>query len=169
MEEWDIYTEDRQKTGRTMVRDDHNWQMSPDEFHISVIGAVQSLDGRYLITQRRMDKAWGAGWWEFPGGGVLAGEEPHEAAIREIGEETGLDVSQCACSLAYSYKRVNPEERNNYYMDVYRFTLDFDESDVMTQESEVAGFMLATVEEIRAFADEGIFLHYNSIASIFED
>jgi 8-oxo-dGTP diphosphatase len=166
MEIWDIYDANRQRTGKTMARDD--WRMKPGEYHISVIGAIQKPDGRYLITQRKEDKPWGAGWWEFPGGAVRAGEEPDQAVARELGEETGLDVSSVSRERVYSYERVNPDEQNNYFMDVYRLRFDFEEADVKVQEEEVAGFMLATADEIRAFADQGIFLHYDSICSIFE-
>ena len=162
MEIWDIYDENRRLTGRTMVRDD--WSMKPGEFHISVIGAVQASDGRYLITQRKEDKPWGAGWWEFPGGGVLAGETPRQAIVREIREEVGLDVSEVPGEVAWSYKRETPAEQNNYFMDVYRFVLDFDSQDVRVQEVEVQGFRLATAEEIAQLGEQGIFLHYTSIA-----
>lgn len=149
-----------------MRRDD--WHMQPGEYHLSVIGAIQKPDGRYLITQRKEDKPWGAGWWEFPGGAVRAGEESEQAVMRELGEETGLDLSQVRGKRVFGYERVNPDEQNNYFMDVYRFCFDFDEGAVKVQEEEVAGFMLATADQIRALADQGIFLHYESIRSIFE-
>jgi len=34
--------------------------------------------------------------WELPGGAVEPGESPHEAAIRELAEETGIRVDQVA-------------------------------------------------------------------------
>ena len=76
MEYWDIYDEKKQKTGRTMKRND--WNMKPDEYHLTVLGVLKRPDGRYLITQRKLDKEWGAGWWEVPGGGVNAGEDSRE-------------------------------------------------------------------------------------------
>ena len=166
MELWDIYDEKKEKTGRTMKRND--WNMRPDEFHLTVLGVLQRPDGRYLITRRRMDKEWAAGWWEVPGGGVRAGESSEDAVIREIQEETGIDVPNAGGGYAFTYKRVNPEEKNNYFVDVYKFILDFQEEDVRTQEEEVSGHAIASLEEIKEYADQGVFLHYDSIRQVFE-
>ena len=141
--------------------------MKPDEYHLTVLGVLKRPDGRYLITQRKLDKEWGAGWWEVPGGGVNAGEDSRDAVIREIREETGIDVSQAAGGYASSYKRVNPEEKNNYFVDIYCFTGDFTEADLHLQEAETDGCMLATAEEIKALGAQGKFLHYDSIKQVF--
>ena len=69
MEQWDIYDENKQKTGRTMNRND--WNMQPGDFHLTVLGVLRRPDGTYLITRRRMDKEWAPGCWEVPGGGRL--------------------------------------------------------------------------------------------------
>lgn len=166
MELWDIYDENKQKTGRTMERND--WHMKPGDFHLTVLGVLKRPDGKFLITRRREDKEWAPGHWEVPGGGVRAGESSLDAAIREVKEETGIDVSAADGGYAFTYKRVNPEERNNYFVDIYRFVLDFDEIDVNVQEKEVAGFALADIDEIKAIAAEGKFLHYDSIKKVFE-
>ena len=167
MEFWDIYDENKQRTGRTMKRND--WNMKPDEFHLTVLGVLQRPDGKYLITRRRMDKEWAAGWWEVPGGGVNAGEDSKSAVIREIREETGIDVSKAKGGYVFSYKRINPEEKNNYFVDIYKFILDFDESDVEVQDKEVSEFSIAPIEEVKDYAEQGIFLHYDSIRQVFED
>lgn len=169
MEFWDIYDEHRVKTGRVMARDDWHMAMQPGDFHISVTVLVRSRDGRYLITQRTSDKAWAAGWWEFPGGGVQAGESPEEAARRELAEETGLDAKSIPCELVFSYQRATPGDNNNYFMDVYRFEMNVCVADVHVQASEVAACKLATDAEIRDLADQGIFLHYDSIKPVFEN
>ena len=167
MEFWDIYDENKKRTGRIMKRND--WNMKPDEFHLTVLGVLQRPDGKYLITRRRMDKEWAAGWWEVPGGGVNAGEDSQAAVIREIREETGIDVSKAKGGYVFSYKRVNPEEKNNYFVDIYKFILDFDESDVEVQDKEVSEFSIAPIEEVKDYAEQGIFLHYDSIRQVFED
>lgn len=53
--------------------------------------AVVEREGRYLIGLRPAGAEL-AGYWEFPGGKVRAGESPADAAMRECREETGLAV-----------------------------------------------------------------------------
>jgi 8-oxo-dGTP pyrophosphatase MutT (NUDIX family) len=167
MEYWDIYDSNKQKTGRQMKRNDRI--LKDGEYHLSVLGVIHRPDGRFLITQRVMTKAWAPGWWEVSGGGVQAGEESFAAVCREVKEETGLDVSGCEGRLALTYHRENPGKGDNYFVDVYRFELDFTESDVKIQKEEALGFRIATLDEIKELAAEGIFLHYDSIRQVFEE
>lgn len=166
MELWDIYDSNKQPTGRTMKRND--WCLRDDEYHLTVLGVVARKDGKFLITKRSMDKAWGAGWWEVSGGAAMAGETSKEAVLREVKEETGLDVSAADGGYLFTYHRENPGEGDNYFVDVYRFILDFDESDVHPQLEETAGFLIADKAQIEAFAAQGIFLHYDSIRQAFD-
>lgn len=165
MELWDIYDENKQRTGRTMKRND--WSMEPGDYHLTVLGVVSRPDHKFLITKRVMSKSWAPGWWEISGGAALSGEDSKDAVIREIKEETGLDVSNAKGGYAFTYKRENPEEKNNYFVDVYRFEMDFSEKDVTIQEEEAADFQIASLEEIQELAQQGIFLHYDSIKEIF--
>lgn len=166
MELWDIYDSNKQPTGRTMKRND--WCLKDGEYHLTVLGVVARPDGRFLITKRVMSKVWAPGWWEVSGGAVQAGEDSKDAVVREVKEETGLDVSNAEGGYLFSYQRENPGEGDNYFVDIYRFIMDFDEADVKPQEEETDGFMLATAEQIKEFAEQGIFLHYDSIKRVFE-
>ena len=165
MEFWDIYDENKQPTGRKMKRND--WCLKEGEYHLTVLGVIARPDGTFLITKRVMTKAWAPGWWEVSGGGVQAGETSEEAVRREVREETGLDVSDAEGGYLFTYKRVNLEEGDNYFVDVYRFVMDIDERDVSFQEAEIDGYMFATKEQIDGFAKEGKFLHYDSIKQAF--
>lgn len=167
MEQWDIYDENKQKTGRTMNRND--WNMQPGDFHLTVLGVLRRPDGTYLITRRRMDKEWAPGCREVPGGGVRAGESAEDAVKREILEETGVDVSNADGGYVFSYKRVNPEEKNNYFVDIFRYTMDIPDSAVHTQEREVMEYAFATLEQIQEYGKQGVFLHYDSIKQVFTD
>ena len=106
--------------------------------------------------------------WIGVGGHFEKGESPEECLLREVKEETGLDVSNSQGGYLFTYHRENPGEGDNYFVDVYRFIVDFEESDLDLQEKETDGYMLATLEEIKEFARQGIFLHYDSIKRAFE-
>ena len=166
MEFWDIYDINKKPTGRTMKRND--WCLKDGEYHLTVLGVVARPDGTFLITKRVMTKAWAPGWWEVSGGAAQAGESSEEAVRREVLEETGLDVNGCVGGYMFTYHRENPGEGDNYFVDVYRFEKDFKEEDLHLQTEETDGYMFATPDQIREFAEQGIFLHYDSIKQAFE-
>ena len=54
-------------------------------------GLLFDAKDRILACRRPQSDAW-AGWWEFPGGKIEAGEEPDSALIRELIEEIGVST-----------------------------------------------------------------------------
>ena len=165
MEYWDIYDAEKRLTGRTMKRND--WCLKDGEYHLTVLGVVARPDGTYLITKRVMTKAWAPGWWEVSGGAAQAGESSEEAVCREVREETGLDISNAEGGYVFTYKRENPGEGDNYFVDCYLFTLPFAPEQVKIRPNEALEYKLATLEEIQKLAQQGIFLHYDSIKDVF--
>ena len=161
MELWDIYDKDKKPTGRTMKRND--WCLKEGEYHLSVLGVIQRPDGKYLITKRAADKAWAPGWWEVSGGAAIAGETSEEAVKREILEETGLDVTNAEGGFLFSYHRENPGEGDNYFVDVYKYHMDFREEDIKLQTEETNAFQIADAVQLPEYDKQGIFLHYQSI------
>ena len=55
------------------------------------VGVLIDGDGRFLLTSRPAGKVY-AGWWEFPGGKLEAGESVEAALRRELHEEIGLVI-----------------------------------------------------------------------------
>lgn len=55
-----------------------------------IAAAVVVHNGKVLLVRRRV--AEGDLTWQFPAGGIEAGEDALAAAARETSEETGLDV-----------------------------------------------------------------------------
>ena len=134
------------------------FNLAVDEYHLTVLGVIRRPDGRFLITKRVMTKAWAPGWWEVSGGAAQAGEESYEAVLREVKEETGLDVRNAEGGYLFTYKRENPGEGDNYFVDVQRFVQDIDDKDLKLQREETDGYIFATLEQIKGFAAEDKFL-----------
>ena len=137
-------------------------------FMLYVLGVLQNREGRFLITRRSFDKKWAAGWWEIPGGGVLAGESPVQAVKREVFEETGIDVHAYEPQLLYRYENVDLARGDNYINHIFRFMLDFDKGDVVVQPDEVIDFTLASWEDIEKLSDQGMFLHFERLRTALE-
>lgn len=59
----------------------------------SIVPAVTVvvMDGRQVLLMRRVDN----GKWALPGGAVELGESVRQTALREVREETGLDIEVC--------------------------------------------------------------------------
>jgi 8-oxo-dGTP diphosphatase len=55
-----------------------------------VAAALFDTQGRVLLAERPAGKHM-AGWWEFPGGKVGAGESDAAALVRELREELGVE------------------------------------------------------------------------------
>ena len=55
------------------------------------VGVLIDADGRFLLTSRPPGKVY-AGYWEFPGGKVEAGETVAQALQRELHEELGITI-----------------------------------------------------------------------------
>ena len=55
------------------------------------VGVLIDGDGNFLLTSRPAGKVY-AGYWEFPGGKVEAGESIETALRRELHEELGITI-----------------------------------------------------------------------------
>ena len=56
------------------------------------VGVLVDPDGRFLLTSRPEGKVY-AGYWEFPGGKLEAGETVEDALRRELHEELGIMIA----------------------------------------------------------------------------
>ncbi len=55
------------------------------------VGVLTQADGHFLLTSRPEGKVY-AGYWEFPGGKLEAGESVEQALRRELQEELGIAI-----------------------------------------------------------------------------
>lgn len=66
----------------------HIWKKRINsEYRTNVVGVLRNKQGKFLIQKNARMK----NHWQFPQGGVDKGEEPDQAAMREVSEEIGTD------------------------------------------------------------------------------
>ena len=91
MEVWDLYQEERIKTGQTMIRGG----VQPEGVFRQVVHVcIFNEKGEMLIQQRQpFKKGWSNMWDVTVGGSAVSGDNSRSAAEREVLEEIGYQIS----------------------------------------------------------------------------
>ena len=153
MELLDLYTEDRVRTGKTMVRG----TVVPEGLcRLVVHVCIFDSQGRMLIQQRQPFKSGWSNYWDMSVGGcAVAGDTSIAAAERETREEIGLSVDLTG---------VRPVLTINFergFDDFYTVETDgLDLSSLKLQDSEVAEVRWASLGEVRQMLQDGTFVPY---------
>lgn len=149
MEEyWDIYDKNRVFQHRTIRRGD---PFKDGDYYVCCEVWFQNSKGELLITQRSPNKKAG-GLWEFIGGGVLAGETTAQAAVREIKEEIGTDITESELLYLHEYKQ------KNYFMDIYLVNKDVGIADIVLNANETINARWVSKEELQIMIDNQEFV-----------
>lgn len=121
------------------------------------VGVLIDGDGRFLLTSRPEGKVY-AGYWEFPGGKLEAGETVAQALQRELHEELGVTVGSVQPwkveVVDYPHARVRL-----HFCKVFAWSGDFEmrEAQQMAWQQlpvEVAPVLPGTVPVLHWLADE---------------
>ncbi len=122
MEQWDLFTDKRELTGKKHIRGE---ELPDDMYHLVVHVWIKNSKGEYLISQRSSNRPTFPLMWECVGGSVLAGETSIEGAIREAKEEIGVDLMSANGKLIFSRVRKLVDGRKfNDILDVWLFHYD---------------------------------------------
>ena len=152
MELFDLYTAEREKTDRKMVRG----EPTPEGFYRLVVHVcIFDAQGRMLIQQRQPFKRGWSNLWDITvGGSAIAGDSSRSAAERETREELGLflDLSAVRPSLTIHWE--------NGFDDYYLLTRDVDIRSLHLQAEEVQAVCWASKEKILRMIDSGEFIPY---------
>ena len=112
MELLDIYDNNGNKTGRTIVRGDKNAILNDNEhFAVSVI-FIENDNKEFLIQKASKEKGK---YYSSTGGHVNSKETPKETIIREVKEELGIDINNDEIK-EYGYLLYDKPIRYLYYI-----------------------------------------------------
>ena len=152
MELFDLYTADREKTDRTMVRGDP----TPAGFYRLVVHVcIFNPEGQMLIQQRQPFKRGWSNLWDISvGGSAVSGDSSRSAAERETFEELGLsiDLADVRPTLTVHWE--------HGFDDYYVLTRSVDLNALRLQYEEVQAVRWASKEEILQMIDNGLFIPY---------
>ena len=152
MELFDLYTADRVKMNRTMVRGE---PVPEGCYRIVVHVCIFDPEGRMLIQQRQPFKDGWSNMWDITvGGSAVAGDTSRTAAERETREEIGLsiDLTDVRPSLTLYWE--------HGFDDYYLLTRELDPASLHLQYEEVQTVRWADREEILRMIDDGEFIPY---------
>lgn len=153
MELWDLYTENREPTGRTHIRGE---EIPDGFFHLVVHVWIRNSKGEYLISQRSASRPTFPLMWECVGGSVLAGEDSLTGALREVKEEVGIDLKPNDGHLLFTKLRsVISGKTFRDIMDVWLFQYDREVSLTNATTDEVAQTKWMTRSEIEQLRESG--------------
>jgi 8-oxo-dGTP diphosphatase len=81
----------------------------------AAVAVLVRPDGTVLLGQRPQGKPW-AGWWEFPGGKIEAGESPIQGLQRELHEELGTEALEVHPWLTRSFDYPEKTVKLHFFM-----------------------------------------------------
>lgn len=87
-----------------------------------VVALVTAAGVEHVLLVRRAHAPY-AGYWAFPGGHVDPGEDPVDAAVRELDEETGLCLAPGVLTLVGVYDAPGRDPRGHYASTAYAVRL----------------------------------------------
>lgn len=140
---WDAYDKDGNKLGLDQFRDE---PIPEGVYHIVVEIYTVTENNEVLITQRHKNKPW-ALKWEVTGGSILKGETPEQGAIRELREETGIEVADSDLNFVYSYIYKNVPS-------IYKCFVVFinkEKTKIQLQEGETIDYRYLPYKEFKEF------------------
>ncbi|HEU0292974.1 MAG TPA: NUDIX domain-containing protein [Anaerolineales bacterium] len=79
------------------------------------------LRGNQILLLRRFNTGFRDGEYSVPAGHLDGGETVMQAAVREAGEETGLQIAESDISFSTVMHRIEDDERVDFFVQVHHW------------------------------------------------
>lgn len=161
MEIFDIYNAQKKLTGKTGTR---GIPLKAGEFRYVVRIIIFNDEGtKVLIQQRQSTKTIWPNYWDFTAsGGVISGEDLHEAASRELFEEMGIKVD---------FSNIPSRLTIRFYegwSEIFIIQKNVKLEDLKLQENEVSDAKWVTENELNDLIETGKFIPFHYAGRIFD-
>ncbi len=143
---WDIYDEQRNKTGRYAERG--VTKLQEGEYHIAIEALILNSKGQILISQRAAHKKYPL-MWECNGGSALKDETSVQAILREMEEELGLIFREEEAVFLRTFKG------DVYFKDYWIFKTDIPAELVTFPDGEAIAAKWVTIDEMLEMQEKG--------------
>lgn len=140
IEFWDIYNNDRKKTGKVYQRDKE--KLIDGEYHVVVTAIILNLKNEILISKRSKTKKFPL-MWECNGGSIIAGETSLQGILREIKEELGIEFKP---KEAMFLKTIKNQEAHDF-KDIWVFKKDINLDQINHNDGEVSESKFVSISE----------------------
>ena len=145
---WDVYTRQRQLTGRTHRRGE---PLAQGDYHMVANALVFNQDGELLVQQRSFKKmALPGGWVLATGGSVLRGETSLEGIQREVVEELGAQTTQ--------FERIRTSWEKDWFDDLYVTSITQPLDSLKIQTSEVEQVTWLSIKDAQKISSDPNYL-----------
>lgn len=152
LELWDLYNCNRTKLNQDHIR---GTLLKEGMYHLVVQVWIKNRANKYLISKRASSRKSFPGMLECVGGSVLKDENTYSAAIREVYEEVGIDLSNIEGKLVHSFRRDEYQD----IVDVYLFECDVEANLFNATTDEVEDVRWCTKDEVFKLLDEQKLMH----------
>ena len=125
------------------------------EYHALQVIVLPLLENKSVVMPKVFRKILGGAVWELPAGGVQKNENPEEAALRELREETGISITDISRLIPENTLAVSPN-RLPMFPSIYSINVSGNEFDSRSKhDDEVESVDYFSINEIKAMIETG--------------
>jgi len=154
MELLDIYDNNGNPTGKTIIRGDNRVKLNNNE-HIAVaVIIIENNNKKFLIQKTSKQKG---SKYSLTGGHIKSKDTPLETIIKEVSEELGIDISNDSIK-DYGFICYDMPLRYIYYL-----KKDININNIKLQKEEVEYVKYMTKKEVKELIKDNKFLESHGI------